>query len=95
MILIRFALTMLLINLMISPMISAQYSAGSLMSLLSGSVMREAKQANQINDKESENGLLDTLNLSYAGNMDFSRALDQVIKTRHDLEVLILNINLP
>ena len=76
MMLIRFALTMLLI----SPMISAQYSVGSLMSLLSGSVMREAKQANQINDEESENGLLDTLNLSYAGNMDFSRALDQVIK---------------
>ena len=91
MMLIRFALTMLLI----SPMISAQYSVGSLMSLLSGSVMREAKQANQINDEESENGLLDTLNLSYAGNMDFSRALDQVIKTGHDLEVSILNIYLP
>ena len=65
-------------------------SMPNLMALLTGKVSKEPKQQiprersvqlEQMDKLETEDKkarLLDTLNLSYAGNMDFSRALNQV-----------------
>merc|ERR1719282_2169638 len=59
------------------------------MALLTGKVSKEPKQQiprersvqleqkEEIETEDKKASLLDTLNLSYAGNMDFSRALNQ------------------
>ena len=63
---------------------SIDYGMSSLMSLLTGQVVREPKQGpQQIKEEEKQTSLLDTLNLSYAGNMDISRALDQVLSLQN------------
>ena len=66
--------------LLVCPCNSKPEGYGStLMSMLTGAVAgREPKQGLEVEPDEKETSLLETLNLSYAGNMDFSRALDQV-----------------
>ena len=73
---------------------TAQFSMPNLLALLTGKVSKEPKQEMQqiprersvqleqnerIETEDKKASLLDTLNLSYAGNMDFSRALNQVL----------------
>merc|ERR1719350_1378980 len=50
----------------------------NLMPLLTGSVARQPKPRGlEVQEEEKQANLLEPLNLSYAGNMDLSRALDQ------------------
>ena len=71
---------------------AAQFSMSNLMALLTGKVSKDSNQEVKLaprqrsvqveqvekQKEEEQASLLETLNLSYAGNMDFSRALDQV-----------------